>query len=196
MDPKKAAISVSKILIVLAMPFALFSNNIQLLANPYYLRWENSKDVFSGSSLFTSEEKMVYSEKVLDYVSNRTDISTLENMEIFTGKEIDHLKDVKEMNERLNFVQKFSLLAVVYLLLFVVLVDKNRWCIVNYINIGSLITILIVLFLLLFIFLKFDLLFESLHTLLFQKGTWVFSEDSSLIQLYPRKFWVDSGSYL
>jgi len=146
--------------------------------------------------MFTSEEKMVYSEKVLDYVSNRTDISTLENMEIFTGKEIDHLKDVKEMNERLNFVQKFSLLAVVYLLLFVVLVDKNRWCIVNYINIGSLITILIVLFLLLFIFLKFDLLFESLHTLLFQKGTWVFSEDSSLIQLYPRKFWVDSGSYL
>jgi len=46
MDPKKAAISVSKILIVLAMPFALFSNNIQLLANPYYLRWENSKDVY------------------------------------------------------------------------------------------------------------------------------------------------------
>lgn len=44
--------------------------------------------------------------------------------------------------------------------------------------------------------LSFDALFTSFHELLFEDGTWTFPLDSTLIGLYPERFWVTATGVL
>lgn len=44
--------------------------------------------------------------------------------------------------------------------------------------------------------LSFDSLFTSFHELLFEDGTWTFPTDSTLIGLYPERFWITATGAL
>lgn len=40
---------------------------------------------------------------------------------------------------------------------------------------------------------SFDFFFEAFHSVLFERGTWQFPNDSTLISLYPERFWMTAA---
>lgn len=40
---------------------------------------------------------------------------------------------------------------------------------------------------------SFDFFFEGFHSILFESGTWQFPMDSTLIELYPERFWMTAA---
>lgn len=40
---------------------------------------------------------------------------------------------------------------------------------------------------------SFDFFFETFHSVLFERGTWQFPNDSTLISLYPERFWMTAA---
>ena len=87
MKIKKPMVWVSKIMAVALIPVLLFSFNALLFLNPSYLEWEYSKPDFPKSEEFTDRERRILSRNVLAYVKDITDISTLEDTELFNERE-------------------------------------------------------------------------------------------------------------
>ena len=133
---------------------------------------------------------------MIGYLKNTTPLSELEETKLFNERELKHLNDVRILVDKLFLVQRISVILLVYLILFGILLDKNKWGVIRYVFFGSVFIILIGLFLFVAIYLDFNLLFIKFHEILFPQGYWSFDTQDTLIQLYPKKFWVDSGVIL
>lgn len=95
----------------------------------------------------------------------------------FSQSEISHMKDVKFIFDVMKWV-------------FVALLISLYFCkdvIFSKVGIEGL-SFIIVMGLVGLI--KFNLLFDLMHKLLFKDGTWMFSSSSTLIQLYPLQFFI------
>ncbi len=193
---KKKLVLLSKLLIVLIIPIALVSVNVVTLFTPYYVRYEYSKKNFPDSERFTKEERLKISEQVIGYLKNTTSLSKLEETGLFNERESKHISDVRILVDKLFLIQKISVILLVYSILFTILLDKNKWDVIRYVLFGAIFTISIGLFLFAMVYLDFNPFFIKFHEILFPQGYWSFDTQDTLIQLYPKKFWVDSGVIL
>jgi len=95
----------------------------------------------------------------------------------FSAVELVHLEDVRVVINKL--IVLLMMLVVLFLVLLRFVEDKRE--VLFY---GGVITVVIpVIFLL-----PFDLLFEKMHGVFFASGTWIFSADALLVNLYPVGF--------
>ena len=194
MKAKKSVTSVSKLLVILAIPLLLFSINVSLLLNPFFLKWEYSKPDFPESKLLTNRERTTLSRSVLAYIKDITDVSSLGNTKYFNEKEIKHLDDVRILTNKLFLVHRVSGILLVYSVLFTALTNKKNYDVFLYIFLGCLATFVIGLLLLVLVQLDFDFLFIKFHEIIFPQGLWSFDPQDTLIQLYPERFWIDSAA--
>ena len=104
----------------------------------------------------------------------------------FTQRELEHLADVKRV---MNFMEMlFSLLAILVIVLAMLLYKKELlgngllWSGLT----GMTLTLLIIL---VGVF-NFDELFSKFHLLFFKPGSWIFSPEDRLIQLFPLTFFI------
>jgi uncharacterized membrane protein len=79
-----------------------------------------------------------------------------------------------------------------YLVLFSLLMCKDRKEVFLFILVGSLATIILSLILIALVRINFEVIFVGIHNLIFPQGNWEFHSKTTLIQLYPEKFWIDS----
>lgn len=189
---RKVVTKILGIMIILVIPILMFSCNKLLFLNPIYLKWEYSKENFPESKVFSDKERLDLSENVLKYIKSM-DESNLKESELFTQREIRHLKDVGTLTKKLNLIRIVSLTLFVISVFFFTLTGRENYQLVNYIFLGFLITSTITLLILILIFLNFDFLFIKFHEILFPQGFWTFSPRDTLIQLYPERFWIDSA---
>ncbi len=183
----------SKTLVIFLIPIILFSTNFLLLASPRYLEWEYSKEDFPNPEEITVRERSILSRSVLAYIKGITDVSTLEVTDLFTQREISHLNDVKILSSRLFLVRGVAAILFVYLTLFAILSAKKKYSVIKYIFSGSLITLTIAIILFVLVYLNFNIVFASIHKIIFPQRSWSFNPQATLIELYPGKFWVDSA---
>ena len=146
--------------------------------------------IFSDSTYSTAKEIELKKEtinNILNYFKN--DQEFLIQPE-FTQREVTHMADVKKviknMNSLLFFCVVISTISLIYASTRLNIKDFKKF-ISKYLKIGSTITIIIIL-ILFFSALNFDFTFNLFHSLLFQQGTWLFPENSMLIQLFPITF--------
>ena len=196
MDLKNKVVLLSKILVVLLIPIVLFTINVMLMINPYYVKYEYSKEDFPPSERFSEEERFNSSTQVIEYLRNTTSLDSLKETGLYAQKELEHLKNVRLLTKKFFLAQKVSVVLLVYLILFAILLDKNRWSVISFVFFGCLVSLVIVLWMFVIGYFDFNWLFTKFHEVLFPRGSWSFGSQDTLIQLYPEKFWVDSGFLL
>ena len=126
----------------------------------------SSYEIVAFFTDFTPEQQ-----KVIDYVRGRGELSG------FTEGEVSHLDDVQQV---MTWAQWVLIVALIVAVL-------GRWQGLFY---GGVMGIFLMLILVLMQLLSFDYLFYWFHRLFFEAGSWVFSADSQIIQLFPIEFFM------
>ncbi|MBI2576604.1 DUF1461 domain-containing protein [Candidatus Woesearchaeota archaeon] len=112
----------------------------------------------------------------------------------FDSEEQAHMEDVKKVFFWLQTILNILLVLTAPLIALIFLFSRNRAKEIGAILLSSGILALVLLIVFAgFLWLGFGHLFDSMHKVLFVEGTWVFPEESILIQLYPQDFFVSIG---
>jgi integral membrane protein (TIGR01906 family) len=73
---------------------------------------------------------------------------------------------------------------------------KTRWDGYRTLFWSGAVTAGLLVFLALFVLLSWRMFFVMFHELFFPPGTWTFDYSTSLIRLYPDRFWFDAGALI
>lgn len=162
--------------------------NIYYQANPFSASKTLRKIHLNSSK---ASEKTKAAVQITKYVWGQGNSRSLKKVSI-TGKklsisEIVHLRDVRRLFSRIT---KTGLTALSLMVLFTVIIylTNSSKLTTGLFWTGSAL-LLFVLLIGILGYSDFGKLFDYLHSPFFQKNSWVFPQDSILIQLFPLKFW-------
>jgi len=115
------------------------------------------------------------------------------NKELFNQNEIQHLKDVKLLIQKIDIFHYFIIIFSLLLTMILFLLDKKTF--LKNISItlfsGGLLTLIITTLLLVFIIFNFNGIFTLFHHIFFPQGGWLFSSTDNIIKLYPSQLFYD-----
>lgn len=113
----------------------------------------------------------------------------------FNNKEIEHLKDVRQLFTKFYkiFLFLFLLLLVCIALLYCYTYNLKQLISIVYSTLisASIFTIFIVALVGLMIYFDFDDIFIKMHNIFFTPGTWVFNYDDNIVNLYVEEFFYN-----
>lgn len=192
---------INKVLVIILaifIPYILLMAGVRLVMTPAFPAAEYRRAGFPVDPFgFNLVERTKWSSYAVSYLTNDKDISYLGNLQdeagakMFTQGELSHMQDVKDVVSLTSTIwYVVSGLAIALTLWFVIM---RQWgSIRKALNAGGWITIGILGTLLVFLAISFDKLFDYFHQLFFADGTWIFSQSSTLIRLFPFEFWRDA----
>ncbi len=166
---------------------ALLVANLYILLTPGYVDWQFQRS--TDRNLKTSPSHSTAALTIVKYLKNRpVDLPNL------TLKEKTHLADVKRLFNRAfaTLLPSLALSAIAIILLAVSSTWRQTW---RLIAIASLVGILIMAIFLIGAGINFAWLFENFHRLFFPRGSYLFSNNDALLQLFPFEFWAGAGSH-
>lgn len=166
-----------------------------ILLIPVILYIFNFKLILFDTSLYSAEfEKQGVYEKFenADEINGKLltyfkDEKELVDIDIYDDEEKQHLLDVKKLINISFSLLNISLIVFLVLLTALLYLNKDAMVkpIIKVLIGGGILTICFSVLDLLFSVLNFDLYFDWFHKMLFEGGTWLFSEGSNLIAMYP-----------
>ncbi len=184
-------LKISKLVLILTLPFLLFLLVLNFVGfdNFFYkqkfLEYKVQEDVSNPMPLH---------EKVINFIKGKN--NELPNE--FNEREKQHLWDVRKI------MNMFKLVLYIFIILFVILLIVSSFIlkvnnkIINFISkvliFGGFLTIILAIMLFLSINYNFLSTFETLHSLFFEKGTYVFDPAKEIIvKLYPEQLFMELG---
>lgn len=176
----------------------LFSSNLRLLTTKTFLIQQHKRLNISKEIRLSFEEVRQVDVKLINFIySNKAFPLITRNSErgkqapLFTKREISHLYDVRSLLKKLFLIQKYTFALL--LILFVLVKRKSVFHELSktFFYTGMLIAAVII-FLSIFVLITFDIFFTAFHTIFFKSGTWVFTSEEMLPQLFPEKFWLQA----
>ena len=124
-------------------------------------------------------------DNLIDYFRGRENL-----LGIYSGREIEHLDDVKILVNNLTKVFYFLLILLVIIISFLFYRKyKYLWLIFAA---SFMIIILFCILSYLFSLLNFSYLFDHFHRLFFTNDSWIFDGNSMLIRLFSQEFFIDA----
>lgn len=182
-------LAVSKILLILSIPFLIFLGAASQIAldKSYY----SSKLPEYGIN-FTEADSL--NEETIDFVSGKNN----ELPDVYNEREKQHLQDVKNAVKISKIMlYAFALLSVSLILASAFILKSNSHT-ANFtgkaLAYGGILTIGLAALLIVLISLNFTSAFESLHKLFFRQGTYTFDpENEIIVRLYPEQLFMDIG---
>jgi integral membrane protein (TIGR01906 family) len=182
-------VNVLAVLLVLTVPFILYSTNINLvLFNEHF--YEQKFEEYGVYEKYGKEKVDAVNLELLDYFRNDECYCSID---FFTFEEQQHLYDVKKVvlgNSSLAFTAFVLALLFIILALFVyykLFIKKLPVILIS----GGVFTVFVSVLLILLSRSNFNLVFTYFHKLLFEEGTWLFPAGSNLIGIYPFQFFYD-----
>ncbi|PIN74373.1 hypothetical protein COV20_00420 [Candidatus Woesearchaeota archaeon CG10_big_fil_rev_8_21_14_0_10_45_16] len=121
-------------------------------------------------------------QNAVDFLHDKTELA-----EGYTGEEISHLEDVKNVMRWADIVFYLSLLIGTTIFTYY---KKDKRQIKKLLRYSGISTVAFVSMILLLALTSFDFLFTNFHHLFFPQGNWLFPYDSFLIQTFPIGFFV------
>lgn len=192
-DSKKRAVTVSAAAIILISPLLILfiSANMLLFDNDFY---------FSEFSKYTSTPYLEgvqindVHQSIVSFFVFRQDIA---NLKIFNDKEIAHLRDVRKR----IWVGEAIFLGVLLIGVWAcILFFRNeeyrdtQWKDLGILLVsGGLLTVLLAFLLWMLIKIDFGGIFTSFHKILFKEGTWLFSPNEIIVQIYQEKLFINAA---
>jgi integral membrane protein (TIGR01906 family) len=115
---------------------------------------------------------------------------------LFGPDELSHMMDVKRFTDVLWRVQYAAGALTLGGLIWLLARRPTRRAGYRTLFWSGIATAGLLLFLALFVLLSWRMFFVLFHELFFPPGTWTFNYDTSLIRLYPDRFWFDAGTLI
>lgn len=138
------------------------------------------------TSLLSLEFQNTEQTNTFNYLTNQ------ETLQVdFTSAEISHLEDVKKLMRTMGYYFIFLLVIEIFIIIMVYQTDKKQ--IYKPFLYGGLTSTAVLLLTLLWTVIDFNSVFNLFHRAFFQAGTWIFSPDSKLIQLFPVNFFFNTA---
>lgn len=195
-------------LIVLLLPIVIILLAARVMVNTWYPRFEYAKPDFPPDTYgFTQAERLDLALANINFLNAREtpDVAAAMIQELrfpgtdrllFTSDEVRHMIDVKRLTDQLWRVllgAGLILAASVAALLARRATQPEGYAALFG---GGLLTTGLLVLLILFVLLAWNTFFVAFHDVFFPPGTWTFGYDSSLIRLFPDRFWFDAGVLL
>ena len=204
----KSVAGIVKALVILAFPFFLLLTAGHLVINVWYLRYEYGKPDFPPDPYgFTQQQRLELATGSIRFLQSPEPadiaIQILEaqrlpgaDRPLFGKDELSHMMDVKRFTDVLWRVQYAAGFIVIAGLIVLLAVRATRRTGYRTLFLGGIVTSGVLLFLALFVLSSWQMFFVTFHELFFAPGTWTFDYSTSLIRLYPDKFWFDAGTLI
>jgi len=201
-------VGVTRWLVALAMPVFIVLLAVRIVWNPWYVRWEYGKADFPPDMYgFTNQQRVDYVMQWMDYYNGNTSpeaglaqFTALRlpgtGQPLYAPEEVSHMLDVRILTDTLWRVLAVAAVVVVGGLLLLLIPRSTRRDGYAAIFIGGLISTLFLLGAILFVLLSWRTFFVALHDVFFPPGTWTFGYESTLIRIFPDRFWFDAGVLL
>lgn len=197
--------SVLKWIITLATPFMLAAFITGFVINPWYPRWEYAKADFPPDAFgWTQEQRLELGTVAVDYLNAQGGAQEMIFMlgdqvhpgtsdPLYTPNELSHMVDVKvrtDLIERGSWVLGILVVGSITWLLYKENTEKVAY---RAIRDGGLATFAILIVFAVMVGVFWNWFFTTFHEVLFPQGNWQFAYSSSLIRLFPDRFWFDVG---
>jgi len=185
--------------IVLALPPFLLLTSVRLVMSELFLKLEYSRPGFPADRYgFTQADRLRYAPYAVRYLVNNEPITYLAELEIdgepmFTTKELRHMDDVQRVTRsafRVHLVVSAMLAASVLALAWR---PATRRALRQGLFEGGSLTVLLMLAAVVVVLANWDFFFTGFHRLFFEGDSWLFSTRSTLIRLFPERFWFDAA---
>jgi len=182
------------------LAISLVALNTSFLVSDRFVDSEYSMDDFPRSIKFTADERSQVSEATIGYLMSKApdsdllDLTGVSGERIYQASEVSHLSDVRNVLGWLfSAGGAFGTLIVVIIAIgyFRAGSDWKRQ-LGSLLLWGSVFGMGLYLLMALAAAVDFSFVFIGLHEILFPQGNYFFAAESTLIQLYPEKFWVDA----
>ncbi len=194
--------------ISLAIPFMLAALMISVTIQPWFPRWEYGKSSFPPDIYgWTQAQRLDLSLVSVKFLRMRgsadATIYLLEEQTfpdsdqlLFTPAEVSHMHDVKV---RTNLIRRLGIVLAIIVVggtTYFLRGQKTERTAYRALRNGGIATIAILSLFGLAIAFVWQWFFTTFHEVLFPAGNWAFPYDSSLIRLFPDKFWSDAGTVI
>ena len=163
----------------------LFSTMVLVFDLDFYKEQGLKTGVYSGFEN-ASYVDGAYS-NLLDHFNNNQDL-----LEIYSQEEVIHLSDIRNILNGFKILF-YLLFLVLFLLVFLLFKIKYKYLWLVFVC-SFLVVILFSLFLYIFSTLNFERLFTGFHLISFDNNYWMLEENSTLIRLFPERFFINSLS--
>lgn len=196
-------------LVALAIPVFIVLLWLSLLWRPWFVRWEYGKPDFPPDAYgFTSEQRLDFTLRWLDYYHSSeapdVGIQALQALRLpgtdrplHDAAELSHMVDVRRLTDTLlRRVLPVSGLIVIGGLALLLIPRATRRDGRAALFMGGVVTSALLIFFIGFVLLSWRTFFVTLHNVFFPPGTWTFDYSSTLIRLFPDRFWFDAGLML
>lgn len=177
---------------VLFIVFQFSVFNINYFENKFI---ENNTSEITGLKL---EQLIEVSVDTLEYLNNKRDNLVIleeingEKIQVFKDRELDHMKDVKEL-----FIKGFqirNLTAIITFMSLLYLFLKDKKGLFKSIRTGSILYLLIFSIIGVYAFIDFDNAFVIFHKILFSNDLWILDPNEDImIQMLPLDFFMGIG---
>lgn len=181
------------VILVLAIPLVLVGNTLLILLVPWHADLQYASPGFPDPppAISASERSSLAHDGILSIWPLGPGDSALEEArlesggEAFGSGEISHMSDVRGVVTGILALWLASVLITAAIFL-----RYPRQSLISAVRAGAVLTLASFAVVGLASVLAFDQLFTIFHEVLFDDGTWTFPLDSTLIGLYPERFWV------
>lgn len=204
----RVLVGVLRWLVALSMPVFIVLLWLRIVWNPWFVRWEYGKPDFPPDNYgFTNEQRIGYVLQWVDYYNSNQ--SPEEGAQFFASLrmpgidwplyspyEISHMVDVRILTDTLWRLLPVAGIVVLGGLLLLLIPRRTRRDGYAALFMGGLISTLLLVAVILFVLLSWRTFFVTLHDVFFPPGTWQFDWTSTLIRIFPDRFWFDAGVLL
>jgi integral membrane protein (TIGR01906 family) len=190
----------ARVILILCVPVILIAAPLYLLWRPSYLRLQYGLSNMPPSSRFPESERLRLSDTILRYTIGAAPLEEMANMRTDAGDtallptETQHLVDVAVVVHGF-YVAGIVALAVAVLAGMYLIRSRPGW-LAKALRTGTGLMLAFLLVIGLTALVDFDLFFTLMHGVFFKSGTWTFSYEDTLIQLYPLPFWTNAILHL
>ena len=185
---------VASVIFILCVPFFLITSNIRWVANDLQF-YEDGFDKYdvSQDTGFSDEELINISKGLINYFNSGAIDNT---MDIFSGKEITHLRDVRGLIQ-LCYIMQWTTLGYIIVFITAGFIYKRRrfFHLFNMVvAAGSIVSILGIAVIGIAALVDFNWLFVTFHRVFFSNDLWISS--GYLPQIYTEGFFFDTAIFI
>ncbi len=188
------------VLFSVSLAISLVALNTSFLVSDGFVEREYSMDDFPPSTKFSADERSQVSKATIGYLmskgpdSDLLDLRRVSGELIYQESEVSHLSDVRTVLGWLFSAGGAFGTMIVVIIAIGYFKAGSGWKrqLGSLLLWGSVTAMGLYVLMALAAAIDFSFVFIGLHEILFPQGNYFFAAESSLLQLYPEKFWVDS----
>jgi len=183
--------------VAILVPITLTLLGVRILLTPFFPRLVyQMPNIEPDPYGMTHEERLRWSDPTMRYLIRDMPLSALESLRfddgvpLYNGRELRHLRDVKEL-ARSALRWGYAAMGALILLGGLSLYRKEIQVFLRGLRWGGFLTLGLVAALATLAAMDFWTFFAAFHHLFFEGETWLFAYSDTLIRLFPIPFWID-----